>query len=274
MRKRIKYVYLSERVIGKVFNCMFFLNNRIHYKQTGMDLLKKNADFKGKLKGKKCFIIGNGPSLNQQDLSRLKNEFVITCNTAVQLDQFEVMQPNAHFWSDDCFFAEEYVEYMKAVNSKSKEIISFFPLKQKDFIEKYRINLEIPTRYFNYRYIFNESYKKSMDFCDTLIQGFSVVEFGIALAVYMEASEIYLLGCDCTSAISHIRYMENHQDTLFEYAYGFSKAEANERIKIEMERGNEDFFYNQLKIFHHYRLWNDYCVKRGINLYNCTGSVK
>ena len=273
MRNRLKYLYWSEHIIGIIYN---FLNSvRFIYKskQLGLPLLKQNMDFKGSLKGKRCFVLGNGPSLNKHDLSVLKHEFVITCNTAVQLGQFEAINPNVHLWVDDCFFEETYVKYMKMVKEKSKDIISFFPLRQRNFIQNNGIDREISTRYFNYKYIFYENYKRPMDFTKTIITRFSVVEFGIALAIFMEASEIYLLGCDCTGAISHIKYMENGGGHAYAYAYKFSDAEAKKRIQTQIDRGNEDFYYNQLKLFHHYRLWLDYCQKRDIKLYNCSGGI-
>ena len=94
MRNRLKYLYWSEHIIGIIYN---FLNSvRFIYKskQLGLPLLKQNMDFKGSLKGKRCFVLGNGPSLNKHDLSVLKHEFVITCNTAVQLGQFEAINPS------------------------------------------------------------------------------------------------------------------------------------------------------------------------------------
>lgn len=273
MRGRLKYIYLSERIAAIPYNYIKSLEYKLNYSKIGMDELKKNADLRGKLNGGRCFVLGNGPSLKNEELSLLKNDFVITCNTAVQLDQFESMCPNAHLWVDDCFFVDSYTQFMRTVQSKSPDIISFFPLKQREFVRKNKLEDQINLRYFNYKYIFCEKYSRPMDFTKTIIQGFSVVEFGIALAIYMGASEIYLLGCDCTGAISHIKYMENGNDQAYAYAYNFTDEEKQRRIQTEIERGNEDFFYNQLKLFHHYRLWVEYCNKRNIKLYNCSAGI-
>lgn len=67
--------------------------------------------------------------------------------------------------------------------------------------------------------------------------------------------------------------MENGGGHAYAYAYKFSDAEAKKRIQTQIDRGNEDFYYNQLKLFHHYRLWLDYCQKRDIKLYNCSGGI-
>ena len=43
-------------------------------------LVGSNAEFKDIHKGQRCFIVGNGPSLNDEDLSLLENEYVFTVN--------------------------------------------------------------------------------------------------------------------------------------------------------------------------------------------------
>lgn len=271
MRTRIKYVYLMEKMGGIVYNVQKSMTRRMHLTKYSRSLLQENKKYKGILNGGRCFVIGNGPSLKLQDLSCLKNECVITCNTSVQFNKFAMMQPNFHFWSDDCFFEDDsYIRSMMSVNEISNNIISFFPVSKVEFIKKHKIDSVIPVSYFDYRYIFYEGYNHPMDFCRTLVQCFSVVEFGIAFAIYMGAKEIFMLGCDCTGSISHIQYMKDSQAEGLEYAYDFSNQEKRKRIMTEKTRGNEDFFYHQLKLFHHYRLWYSYCHKRGISLYNCT----
>src|SRR5210317_1185187 len=44
------------------------------------DSIKKLAYFKDIHKGERCFIIGNGPSLNKTDVSKLKNEYTFGMN--------------------------------------------------------------------------------------------------------------------------------------------------------------------------------------------------
>ena len=46
----------------------------------GIESRKRLERFKNKYKGKRCFIIGNGPSLNKMDLSPLKNEYTFGLN--------------------------------------------------------------------------------------------------------------------------------------------------------------------------------------------------
>src|SRR5690349_18838408 len=44
-------------------------------------LLKRNEVFRNLHKGRRCFIIGNGPSIKDQDLSPLANEITLVTNS-------------------------------------------------------------------------------------------------------------------------------------------------------------------------------------------------
>jgi len=50
--------------------------------------MRRLSTFGGVHKGKRCFVLGNGPSLKQTDLSRLNGEFTICTNRIyLMLDQ-------------------------------------------------------------------------------------------------------------------------------------------------------------------------------------------
>jgi hypothetical protein len=70
-------------------------------------LLRKNKEFKNKHFGKRCFILGNGPSLNKVDLNKIKDDLIFTVNQFPRHDSFGNIIPNYHFWADPYFFSEE-----------------------------------------------------------------------------------------------------------------------------------------------------------------------
>ena len=59
------------RDYGKVY--YYFLDKKYHYS----DQIRKYKDIG---KGKRCFVIGNGPSLKVSDLERIKNEDCFAAN--------------------------------------------------------------------------------------------------------------------------------------------------------------------------------------------------
>ena len=57
------------------------------------NLIKTNINLKNKHKGEKCFILGSGPSINDEDLKPLKNEIVFALNNFYVHDDFsEIMR--------------------------------------------------------------------------------------------------------------------------------------------------------------------------------------
>lgn len=236
--------------------------------------LNANHELENIHKGKRCFVIGNAPSLNTQDLSVLKDEIVLTVNQISRNKQFKSLNTNYHFWADPGFFKEnskegdkELLEVMMSVNTEGNRPICFFPLEAKEFVSKKKLDQILNVRYFVPGHILFDQYKK-IDFSGMIPGMNTVVQYAIMLGIYMGCTEIYLLGCDCTGILS---YIETKTDSgNFEYAYDISQAEA-ERMKAMLGGVScEQTFYGWAKIFEGYRLLGEYCKKRGIQLINST----
>lgn len=236
--------------------------------------LNANHELENIHKGKRCFVIGNAPSLNTQDLSVLKDEIVLTVNQISRNKQFKSLNTNYHFWADPGFFKEnskegdkELLEVMMSVNTEGNRPVCFFPLEVKEFVSKKKLDQILNVRYFVPGHILFDQYKK-IDFSGMIPGMNTVVQYAIMLGIYMGCTEIYLLGCDCTGILS---YIETKTDSgNFEYAYDISQAEA-ERMKAMLGGVScEQTFYGWAKIFEGYRLLGEYCKKRGIQLINST----
>lgn len=236
--------------------------------------LNANHELENIHKGKRCFVIGNAPSLNTQDLSVLKDEIVLTVNQISRNKQFKSLNTNYHFWADPGFFKEnskegdkELLEVMMSVNTEGNRPICFFPLEAKEFVTDKKLDQVLNVRYFVPGHILFDQYKK-IDFSGMIPGMNTVVQYAIMLGIYMGCTEIYLLGCDCTGILS---YIETKTDSgNFEYAYDISQAEA-ERMKAMLGGVScEQTFYGWAKIFEGYRLLGEYCKQKGVQLINVT----
>lgn len=237
------------------------------------DLLKKNSNLKGALKGKRCFILGNAPSLNEQDLSLLKDEFVITVNQIARNKQFKDIKTDIHFWADPGFFNEEntndeFIEVMKGVVSEDNCPMVFYPLSAKRFVENHELDKYLNIHYFSPLYSFHSKYKRNIDFCKGIPGFYTVVEYGITLAIYMGASEIYIMGCDCTGIVNTLKSFQD--EVTDEYAYEISEEEKKRMKKMQEANLLENHFYSWYKTLQHYRYLYEYCYARNIKLVNCT----
>ena len=63
--------------------------------------LKNNAKLRDLLINKKVFILGNGPSINKYDLTKLNNQNVIMVNRSFKHKDYEIIKPNFHFFVDN-----------------------------------------------------------------------------------------------------------------------------------------------------------------------------
>lgn len=160
--------------------------------------------FYNRFKGKRCFIIGNGPSLNEHDLSLLKNEYTFAVNSFYYKTRETGFMPT--------FFV---VEDSSVIKENSEEIVGFdapfkffptiyqslhpkrpgtyfFPMNR-GFYDKFSPNYAIP--------------RFSTDISKVAYCGQSVTYINLQLAYYFGFTEVYLIGMDFNYIIpkSHSR---------------------------------------------------------------------
>lgn len=243
-------------------------------------LLSKNALFKNKYKGKRCFIIGNGPSLKDMDLSLLKDEYTFTVNQLPKNKQFESIKTSFHLWSDARFFKLDendegdmaLLDTMKRVNSPDNNPVVFYEIAAKDMVNKFELDKELDVHYFAALQFTKKRYlkKDSIDFTKVVCNWPTVIQIAITMAIYMGFSEIYLLGLDCTGFINIAETKLKDYSHGIKYAFDVSDAE-----KKRMEKSNSMYSMKQellcqAELFDDYDLISEYAKRKGIKIFNAT----
>lgn len=205
-----KYDYIFVNV--KDYNCS--LHNKLknanikiyfisHYYNCDNFLTKKGiAEFAGKYKGKKrCFIIGNGPSLVSRDLDVLAehNEFCFGLNMVHKIYGKTKWRPN-YICICDNLIVSQMLNHIFENNS--------CPIFLTDAVRLYFS----PFQYDN-TILYHEAYNRDDDYRiikfgtdlsnGNIPSGWTVSYIVIQLAVYMGFDEIYLLGMDNSNWIKH-----------------------------------------------------------------------
>jgi len=72
--------------------------------------LKKNEELRDRHKGERCFIVLNGPSLHNYDLTAITNEYVFCTNYFFQSDYFNIIKPNYYCITDNTSFSPDIKE--------------------------------------------------------------------------------------------------------------------------------------------------------------------
>ena len=142
--------------------------------------------FSGLHTGQRCFIVGNGPSLNQIDMSLLKNEITFGSNRCYL--GFEKWGFPFNYWGvmDRLQIEKYYMEYEDNIPS---EVIKFFPF---EYINMFNFDNYCPV---NFSYDSRPPYKFSNS-PDNLFLGFTVTHMLMQIATIMGCNPIYLIGCD------------------------------------------------------------------------------
>lgn len=151
--------------------------------------------FKDMHKGKRCFIIGNGPSLNIDDLDKLKDEITFSCNMIYNIYNKTIWKPYYYFVVDSKYLNEYYSEISQVV-CKSKFIGYYYEthnIVKEKYCEKDNQYLYfIDKKPFLKKTLKKFSRAPNINIYNSGSVSYSILQF----AFYMGFSEIYLIGFD------------------------------------------------------------------------------
>ena len=150
---------------------------------------KKLAAYRNVHNGGRCFIIGNGPSLNSLDLSKLKSEYTFGVN-AIYLNKAKMGFSPTYYVVEDTFVAEDRSDEISNYEGSIK-----FAGNHLDYCLKNTqsfIWLNVMFDYSNYK----NFPKFSKDALRKMWVGGSVTYLCMQLAYYMGFDEVYLVGFD------------------------------------------------------------------------------
>lgn len=165
---------------------------------TPFEYKKKLLSLKDIFKGERCFIVGNGPSLNKIDLNLLKNEYSFAVNGIFYKTDEMGYKPNFYVVEDN------HVVYdnLKKIN-KYKCDYNFYPALYKGVIKAQDNVIFLPTDWGFYRE-FHPSFcvpRFSKECENTIYVGQSVTYMNLQLAYYFGFSKVYLIGMDFSYAV-------------------------------------------------------------------------
>jgi len=179
IKNKIKYLRRCASNPAYQFSHRFFSISKDY------DILKS---LHNKHSGKRCFIIGNGPSLNLIDLTKLKNEYTFGVN-AIYTNYEKMGFYPTYYAVEDIFVAEDRAHEI----NDFKQSLKFFPNYLKHCIKR-----DAKTVFINFVRDFDENQSPgfSTDSSLKVYFGGTVSYVCMQLAYYMGFSEVYLVGFD------------------------------------------------------------------------------
>ena len=141
---------------------------------------------KDKHRGKRCFVVGNGPSLNQLDLSKLKDEVTIICNLVFRQ---ELPFKPSYYCQEDKRMLTKFHKEITAYRVPGMQ--KFFPVAMSKYVAGKDVRL-VNFVYGNPNWKFSTKWPREVNW------GSSVSYMMLQLAWYLGCSKVYLIGMDCS----------------------------------------------------------------------------
>lgn len=218
---------------------------------------EKLKKLKGIHEGKRCFIIGNGPSLTVEDLEALKNEITIASNRIYEIFDKSDWRPTYYIAED----VDGIAEMVSQINDTGiKKCI--VPISAKKYIT------DVNNTYFGYwtsnKFVVNryddDTSHISEDISNYFSVGYTATFSAIQLAIYMGIKEIYLLGVDFNYSVVADRSGKMMRlDGVTTYFDGKERS------------GSYLNYYSTLYAYQHAK---EYCDTHGIKISNATRGGK
>lgn len=216
---------------------------------------------KNKHKDKRTFLIGNGPSLRNEDLDLLKDEITFAANKIYLAFKNTTWRPTYYLVEDDLVYKQNY----NAIKDL-KDTIKLFPNYAKEWADSID-----DASYFNLKYFpdSDDFPQFNPDPINGIFWGSTVVFTMIQWAIYVGSKEIYLLGVDFSFDVPKKQIINEHN-----------------RIDLICEGEINHFHKDYRKIGEKWNLPNleiqiksfmkakEYAQEHGIKIYNASRETK
>ncbi len=235
------------------------------YNQKELLLVKKNQNIKNIYIGKRCFIVGNGSSLLQMDLAKLRNEITFVVNNIILHKDLDRIKPKYYVMIEPISSLSSYekskyyypANFFKKIDTAFKGINTslIFNVDAMSYLESNQVFSGKDIHYVKPMGSVLEYENKLLkdDISKIITFGDGVIYTAICIAVYMGFNEIYFIGCDVDS------YTNKRVNRFYS-----SVVEDEEDGK----QNNEYYAYGNYQSLKRWRIVVNHFKKKGIKIYN------
>jgi hypothetical protein len=156
--------------------------------------MKNVADFYLRQANRRCFILGNGPSLNKTDIGRLGSEVTFAVNSIFLMTETNGFRPTFYVVEDNLVFTEN-MQQIDAYEGVTKILPKAYADKLKCRDQCYGFDMD--TSFYNKTNPRRHAVPQfNTTSAPTFFCGQSVTYINMQLAYYMGFTEVILLGMD------------------------------------------------------------------------------
>lgn len=273
MKKSAKQNILKKLYNSKLLRTMLYPEMVLYRKYLRWEYAKSEdseyiRSLRGKYEGKRCFVIGNGPSLTPEDLDRIKGEYSFASNRIYYIYDKTQWRPTWYVSNDNVVIFSEIDnikqsgDYPKLLNYKAKK----YGRKKEENIHYFFFN----NGKFYIDPLGSEKAAESLhdDLSKYVTRVATVTVTAIEFAIYMGFKEIYLLGVDN----SYIRQTDKsgkvYVDTTKKADYFAGMKNADGKV------GDCNSIAPIDALNYAYELAKEFSEKHGVKIYNATRGGK
>jgi hypothetical protein len=194
-------LYLSRRAGGRAAEWTRKLDYSVNAQSIynhARPLIARNEIFRGRHGGRPGFVLGNGPSINEQDLRPLTGQVTFVTNAFCRHPIVEEWQPTYYFLTDPVYYdgSDARRDDFDGIKARVPSSTYFVPHKAREYIERESLLPLERTYYVALAGNLAHDPPWKPDF--TLVQPDvrTVVQLAIMGAMFMGCQPIYLLGLD------------------------------------------------------------------------------
>ncbi len=274
MKNKMTHFIAKNLLPLLVLDIMRFVRHRKRCFLYFWSLARRNQKLKDRHKGEECFILGNGPSLNQHDIRKLKGKTIFAVNFFNLHPDCEEISPKYYAFCDrDCFVDNFAIKGQRVVdrdqwfadikkkcpNAEFLLPIEFWPLITKKRWFEGRKIWWIPLN--NLSHFFDPT-----NLCTGIMPPTNVTaDMALPSAIYMGFSKITILGCELDWLLPAF-----HSAEAKEYGHFYQK---NAHITQETSIGDmrlDKAFADLSEALSHFYILAEMAKRKGCKIVNAT----
>lgn len=270
-------IHLLDYLSNYKWNTLYYL--KLIIDKNFMKAMLRNKGFQNIHAGKRCFIIGNGPSLSQLDLSKIRKEYKFTVNTIMyNALLYQTISSDYHVIIDPAYFClnpeikedKATIELLKTINYKNKKPLCLTNYDACGAIHKYGLHEHLDFLYLYQHKILTPSFTGIIDLSKNMPTAQNVVQTAIYAAIYMGFRKIYLIGCDMSYIFITLETKENGERVISKNFHAYEYNSNEMKMIRKLVKDNEYRLQDYAKTFNIFKRIRKYALKKGITIKNAT----
>lgn len=231
-------------------------------------IIQDNAKFRDVHKGEDLFIIGNGPSIRDTDLLKIKNARKMVVSNFYLHEDYAKIKPDyycfAQFTYTELFNDDVAGKWISEIGERSGDPQFFFNISEKELIDSCR---QFDNKRVNYMYLESTELERfdEIDITEKMMMGMSVAVDCIQLAIYMGFSRIFLVG------IEHSEMITRRYDYFYNKEQGLIAGKDSGVLPSgELMKSFRDNLHNMNRLWRMYEKLKMLADRNGVQIFNAT----